>query len=1005
MLSGREASGSPTEKESQNGNSSSLQETNTNATAKTTSPERKKKKMPPFFDHFNAHDLKVLFRCSVAFWVASLLIVIDPTLKAFGNATFFGCLTVVFLPPSGVILVTLLGGFTMILGMALGWAWGVITMKAAQATRPQAETQARLQALGAQAARNTGPTPYPAAQILIFNGFMLDTRITVTFFCMLCLFIYLMARLRVKVPKLALTCIFAWIVSDVFLTIGPLLPNFQGTIPQVLIKPAAAGIAISIACSMLIFPESTSHMTLYNMHKLVTSMAGCLDLTRGFLENYPDTSHLVPMQSLRAGVLGGWAALEPSFGFLSFDVSFGYWSAQDIASMREPIRRVMIGSMSLLAFEILQGRSREKVKQLKSTDPRKQELAQAEDNEKKHMYGKHQVMQSLNLIDSLGEPEVGQSVSNSYQALSQASNPLLEACKNAFQAITHSIHENNTRSWFGRMSADEFAQMRQSHVDALQHLREERSKFPNVANEALFAFHKHLFDENGRFHGQSSERHKLTGMFFGFNFEDRLLILAAALDRALEQVTLIEQERTRVRLWLPTNLRKFGAWAFGGSRAPAIAAPTVDDMPQADKATIEEVQQSFRRLHKPARKRNKVSSIILGFGHWLSNDEGVFALRIVIATLAAGIPAVCTTSAGFFYREKGLWALIMAQTGAATFSAEFNFAFITRIFGTIAGGVMGMLGWYIGSGHGPGNPYGLGAILVPISVILMYLRLYTPPQLMQAVMIGGSTCILVIGYGYIDTHLPTYGNPGWGYEVFWRRTVLVLVGFAISFIVTLLPWPSSLSRNIARRLSSVLDREADHYAALLSSWSDLESHDKHTVAVEAVTIQLAGELGALANPIGSLKFELSSSVFDSVTCDRIRSITEFINYQLAHLHIRAATLSPELRHRFAIASGILDHRSIGDVMVVLSIVAQSLKTGDPLPARLPTPLLTKCLEHGHGTSLEDLTIEVLKKEGVRGYTVCMSAYLGFLSGVDELVLALKEAVGEAHHIPDDLKLA
>jgi hypothetical protein len=47
----------------------------------------------------------------------------------------------------------------------------------------------------------------------------------------------------------------------------------------------------------------------------------------------------------------------------------------------------------------------------------------------------------------------------------------------------------------------------------------------------------------------------------------------------------------------------------------------------------------------------------------------------------------------------------------------------------------------------------------------------------------------------------------------------------------------------------------------------------------------------------------------------------------------------------------------------------------------------------------------LKKEGVRGYTVCMSAYLGFLSGVDELVLALKEAVGEAHHIPDDLKLA
>jgi hypothetical protein len=286
----------------------------------------------------------------------------------------------------------------------------------------------------------------------------------------------------------------------------------------------------------------------------------------------------------------------------------------------------------------------------------------------------------------------------------------------------------------------------------------------------------------------------------------------------------------------------------------------------------------------------------------------------------------------------------------------------------------------------------------------MWFRLYTPPQLLQAVMIGGATVILVIGYSYIDTHLPSYGNPGWGYEVFWRRTVLVLVGFAISFVVTLLPWPSSLSRNIARNLSRVLDSEADHYAALLSSWKDLDTHNKHTSAVEAVTVQLAETLGALNGPIASLKFEMSSSVFDSHTCGQVKAIAEFLNYQLAQLHIRAATLPPHLRRRFAVASGILDHRAIADVMVVLGIVAQSLKTGDPLPARLPTPLLKRCLDHGHGTDVESLTIDVLKQESYRGYTVCMSAYLGFLSGVDELVLTLKEAVGEAHHIPDDLRL-
>lgn len=79
----------------------------------------------------------------------------------------------------------------------MGWAWGVICMKAAQATRPAAETQARLQQLGAQAqqlANNTqqasGQAQYQ--QILIFEGFMLDTRISVTYYAMGCLFIYFM---------------------------------------------------------------------------------------------------------------------------------------------------------------------------------------------------------------------------------------------------------------------------------------------------------------------------------------------------------------------------------------------------------------------------------------------------------------------------------------------------------------------------------------------------------------------------------------------------------------------------------------------------------------------------------------------------------------------------------------------------------------------------------------------------------------------------------------------
>lgn len=52
-------------------------------------PAAKPRKMPGWLDHFNARDLKVLFRCSVAAWVASLLIFINPSLNTIGTATFF----------------------------------------------------------------------------------------------------------------------------------------------------------------------------------------------------------------------------------------------------------------------------------------------------------------------------------------------------------------------------------------------------------------------------------------------------------------------------------------------------------------------------------------------------------------------------------------------------------------------------------------------------------------------------------------------------------------------------------------------------------------------------------------------------------------------------------------------------------------------------------------------------------------------------------------------------
>lgn len=171
----------------------------------STSPEvgvkltKKKKRLPSWLDHFNARDLKVLFRCWAAVWVAVLLMFIGPTLHTIGTETFFACIVLFILPPSGILLVFFLGELTLLIGMNLAWAWGVIVMKAALAARPASETQAQLNALQQLAniqANATGQSIASEAHVLISDGFMLDARVTAVFFVLICLFIYFMVGER-----------------------------------------------------------------------------------------------------------------------------------------------------------------------------------------------------------------------------------------------------------------------------------------------------------------------------------------------------------------------------------------------------------------------------------------------------------------------------------------------------------------------------------------------------------------------------------------------------------------------------------------------------------------------------------------------------------------------------------------------------------------------------------------------------------------------------------------
>ncbi|KAL5361015.1 hypothetical protein BJX96DRAFT_175841 [Aspergillus floccosus] len=966
----------------------------------------KKHRLPGFLDHFNARDLKVFFRCWVALWVASLLMLITPTLQNIGTATFFAALVLVMLPPSGIVFIYVLGALSLFIGILLAWAWGVIVMKAALAARPAADTQARMASLQQAAAAQANSTGLPAASVaqrLVYDGYMLDARVTSVTYCLLCLFIYLMARLRANNPKLAFTSIFGTIITDLFLNFTPLLPSFKGTLPVTLVKPAAIGVGLGVACSILFFPRSTSHVVLDNMEDIIAQLKTPLTFTAATLGQKAQQPDMRRLHKIRVKILEGYKKMEPALAFLPLDFSVGCWGAEDVMRLKEPMRKTVMAIATLLDFHIsrIYGEVRTEDVLREYSDETSDEGKDVKREEKRERrVGAHQLSQLAELLDGLRSPDHQPLRPEVIEEMIATSTKAIDDCLEALDVVRECIHLVNCRRWFWRPSAAEREQLGQRGQSALENLRKTRVSFVRDMTNTLVGEYIHL--EDGQTDANKADR--LRGLVVGMVFEEHVANTIDQIETLLDRILTAYTTSTRVRLWWPTSLKYAAKW-FSKKKTPAPdTAPATDSDPddQVDdltKAAQEKLR--MRRAYRP-KQRSAVGRIILGTYHWLTSNEGLYALRMVIVTIALGIPGVIPHTASFYYREKGLWALIMAQTGMVVYMADFTFSVISRLVGTVAGGVLGLLAWYIGSANGPGNPYGLAAIMAVMLVIFLWARLYFPPSLLQGGIMGGATFLLVVAYSYDDTHIPQYGNPGVGYTVFWRRLLLVLIGVAAATILQMFPRPPSAARHISKTLSHTLRTLSDHYALLLSCWGRPSRRDAYLLA-EPLTLHLAESLVALDGPIALLRFEFSSSRFDSAALARVKTLAHSINRNLGRLLLLSAALPPAFQDRLARHTGLLDHRAIGDVMAVLAVCEQALKTGDPPPEILPAPLFRRAMEYwrDHAADLA-LSPELMRDENYRRFCVALSAYLKFLGTIDELVLTIKGALGEAHLVSEEL---
>ncbi|KAA8909056.1 hypothetical protein TRICI_004645 [Trichomonascus ciferrii] len=958
--------------------------------------------LPAWLDHFNSRDLKVVFRCWVAIWVMCLLMFINPSLQSIGLATFFGALLLFIVPPAGILFVYLIGAFSLLFGMCLAWAWGLISMKAALAARPESETQRMLEELQVEASRKaqeTGESVSWAAQTLIHDGFMFDTRVTVVFYVMCCVFVYFMARLRVANHKFALAETFGDVVIDLFLLFGPSLPSFNGMLPKVLIEPAAIGLGIGAACCLLFFPQSTSYAVLGKIEQTINITHSSLKTTQKRLAGErPEISEL---QAVRGKTVAAFKAMQPMLTFLPLDFSRGKWSAEDVKGLWYPMRQAVMAHLTLLDVNIARLTHEKRLEE--AADPGMEKPA--------HGIAHRHLVESENLIQVLKAPELGDIRKQATEVIRETTTEVLQITSECVTFITESIHTVNSRRWMRAPS--------QEHLDDLVnrgeeiHSRLEAAQGTCVENttELLIQRHSDLFGENGELRPTDSlGPHALRSLVMGMVTEEYILRSAKANNNLLAHILVLLRKRKHNRIWFPRGLRHAATWLKGGTRqTEGLQTVETGDNPNV---VEEQTNEAYRLLNlsRGYGSRRKETMPLIGrmvrhTYRWLTNPGGIYAIRMVVVTIATALPASIASSAGFFYREKGIWGTITAQIAVLIYMSDFTFSVLGRAFGTIVGGVVGMVAWYIGSGSGPGNPYGLAAITAVAVVLLLWMRLFLPPMFTGFSVMCGATFSLVIGFSYDDEHLKLYGLPGHGYEAFYKRVVTVLLGLLAAFIVQVIPRPPSANRHIRKTLSSAVHKLSDHYALLLSHWNRDDATPIDTVS-EQISLNLADSLLSLQGPIGLLNFEISLGSFDRDTLRRTQQLCQSMNQALAGLLGISDILPLRLQERLVYKFGFLDDHMIASTMAVLEVIEQAIKSGDPLPERLPIPLLNRSFDWHEKHPSTELSVDLIRDEHYRTYCVAVSSYLKFLSAIDDLVIVLKKALGESHivHRSDHLNV-
>lgn len=628
-----------------------------------------------------------------------------------------------------------------------------------------------------------------------------------------------------------------------------------------------------------------------------------------------------------------------------------------------------------------------------------------------HAVGVFESHRYLDLEAQLNHPEVEANTKETTALLAQSCTPLLKSCQESLLWIQDWLTYVR-QGWLGRwLSGKKQQQALEQRITELGKVRDSLSavldEYRRVKRHVILDPWRPSFDPD---HDPNQEMPPHRHLFHCYVYQYHLLQMSLNVLTMLDTILATENHRKKARLWTPAHklLLDLSDWHLSDFGQDEEDPDKIQGVPPA----VDDYDLGTARRRDPDAlpPRNHfewaMSMLHRGFGQ-LGRGNTLFALKAATLTLIMCIPSFLKSSATFAYENRFIWAIFMGQVTLARFRGDTVFGLSSRVLSTFLGGLLGMVVWYISAGTGDGNAYGLGAVCAVCYPFFFYGRLYWPGPPMR-VIIFFVTAILVVGYSYQDQIIVTPGSPGFGWDVAWRRFILVTTGVVAAGIFSLFPPSITIRRYERTAMATTTSEIATMYCDIISFANSPRMDPQEIVTgLIAIRSKILRSMSLKTNAI--YEFSLRGR-WPARRYQKIMELQLQIAYSLSHLMSVIEHMEPSWTRAFLRRTRFLDSDFQGDVLAVISMISTALRTGTALPQITPCPLLDRFSQTQYGLNVihkeseEDyglpraLTLDTLMNEQYLRFCVGVATAYGIMSRLDRLMLTVKEVVGEQYHI-------